>query len=517
MQATYGSTANNGIKTDITVVAGACSIRTTLPQSVTTSAGAGAVFDGLISRLDADHTKVSWWRVKLEVWNPNASTQRRVFLLDRLVNDVQFPLRPSDTTLSLAYSVELDPFWGGAHTISFANASVTGIALIDTDLVADPMDTQGFTARAIRVPAGSTEVRLVAYGGEGLTAKLLDGVALELPAAEWYAGVVDVCGMIDAAGEPTTRARCKYVERTTGAPWRCQLYTIHCDGHREGCGAYRANPGCHAWKCVGETLFPVTDGIMEISDATVGRLFDQYDGLGLVPWSEWRGTHLEWLEHYGAIMHGLTHPTRHWCHKFGTITTNALPCFASQSAGLPALLMQDRALWRYVKANTTLNTAMTKGGHVEVVLKGADIPLHNPADYGGGPDAAATAISGLEIRVDGSMQPRCYLPEDFPEGEYDVWAYCKHTLGFPVALVAESTLDTTGVSQPASRWKIPAAANYGWVQLTPGPKNPAPVLSPFMRLRFAVDPAGLGESLDLAAFNRAGEFAFKSLYLERVR
>lgn len=517
MQATYGSNANNGIKTEVRVVAGTCTIRTTLPATVVTSQGAGTVVDGLVSSLVANPTLASWWRMKLKVWNPSAPDQARIFTLETLVSETVFPLRASDTALSISYTVELDSFWGGNHSIAFMHATITGITLLDTDLVLDPMDVQGVVTRSLKVPAGATKVRFMAYGAEGDTAKLLNGIALELPASDWYAGVVDVCGTVDAAGEPVSRARCKYVKRREGAPWSCQLYTVHCDGHKTGCGAYRPNPGCNAWFVTSSTFFPTRDGMMEVTDDTVANLFDQFDGLGLIPWANWRGTREEWLEHYGAVLTGITYPTRYHCHKFDSAGQNTLPCYAANETGMAQLTRQNRSFWRYVKSDLTLNTAMTKDGHNELVLKGTDIPLHDPADYGSTAALEAVAVSSLEARADGSMQPRCYLPESFPEGEYDVWAYAKHTIGFPLALVAESTLDSTGIAIPTSRWQVPAAANYGWVKLTPSVKTPAPVLSPFMRLRFAIDPAGLGQTLDYTTFSRNGEFAFKSLYLERVR
>jgi hypothetical protein len=377
-----------------------------------------------------------------------------------------------------------------------------------------------FEVRDLAIPANATELRLATYSASGLTAKLMDDVALEIPVSKWLPKMLNVCDWITGETVSESQALCRFVHRkgeVESPTWSCRLRRIACDGHKskDQCASYLPLPKCMFIMARELLDYDAPSGTVTINDDKVKHVFNQKTGLGFIPTDVWRFANEDLKVIQTASMAAVDRAASFYCHKFERPEDhpNALPCYASEYTKMPWALMGQNTFWRYVRDDLTLDLTCAERNWQEIVLRNHDIPLSNPTNMWPDESQIVGAIAIYEGKPD--LAPTYNLPDDVPNGLYDVWMYVKNTSQLPLALTCKYPRKFEDIQQVAPVWQIPASSDFAWVKLIPSGAT-VNALSGGAKLGIDILNGSFGINLTGAHFDIDGEFAFRSLYIERV-
>lgn len=530
----YDDGSNGGVVSSITYGVGWGDLHLKLPAVVRVGTMWGGILtmtgeladlhDGFIASKQNDKEKVSRFTCVVAITGSGVDVRHR--FRQREVQ-IPFPLPRGfigTVTVSLTVEKEQNSYYDHREKLTrewwdfepvFAYSTFQ--ATFDNAALATEVDQKDVLELSeLAVPNGATALEIKSLYAQGMVGKLIDRIELEIPARQFLPQLLLLCTFQEPDGNSPGMSTCRYLERDSLAPrssWVCKPRRITCSGARSDCSLYSPFKKCQFIRARELFNYNSADGTLTIDNNGIAKCFDTKDGMGFVPYGAWRGAKDDMLDLFGNLFDALNHGASYYCHKFESQAAHPqlLPCHASQAGVMPWQIVGSQTLWRYVNADNSLDLTCSAGTHTELVLKTEDIPLVNYQDFPG--EATAKATGGVWYTGNPSLAPAAYLPKDLPPGQYGVWAYMKNTTGLGSALClqvnAQNSVggtDLLGASQEAF-CAIPAAPAYAWVQL-----HAALPLQPFARLTFGMQRT----TVPSGAFDAGGEFAVRSIYLERV-
>lgn len=562
----YGSNTglNNGVVTVVKSALGWAHVKVTLPDSVKAErwdhgapqAGWGpyeaVLRNGLIAVLKDDMSGAvpvpRMFRFEFNVTITGAGIRfTRSFTTKKFEFDIKLPVGWNG---QLQFSYSVNKYYGSWDTNfnleDFPNSAVASLPINPsmwdqfwiffeytefnytppmTDRILEVMGQEDAPLlRSIAIPDDATSLRLGTYNARGAEAKLLDAVQLEIPVSQWTPLMLNLCDQYVPSGFAEEQRICRYISRkglslTDG--WVCRLRRIRCDGFKEPaeCTQYSPLPKCAF--LLARDLFTVDAeaGTIQVDDDQYKGIFSTKSGMGFVPSTAWRFSNEDLVSLQAGVYDAMDHIAHHYCHKFDNPADypNALPCYASRHAAMPWSVVGQNTFWRYVKPNGDLDLTCNEAPYAEILLKTKDVPTSNPQNKW--PSEAEILAGSVYYESKPDLSPTCVLPYSVPGGAYDLWLHCKNTTGMPVALSGAYPRKIKDLAEATSvAWAVPVSADYAWVKLTPiRPQAGAALqIGGGLMLQFGIDPSIGGAQIPGSAFDNGGEFAFTSLYIERV-
>jgi len=547
---TYGADdGTNGITTRMQTVLGRANFKVMMPDTIWICAGPtvyqqpfngtgpneveGGIINGMVAhsrtrclpdkkRPEYPNRMYAHCRFTINAEVIHGAVTRRFHLINKVEN-FDIPLDSESDEVRITYTLEYDTNDKTRNGYVGFNYKDPVFEITDLDRMID-WKQGAQQMKVVDISADATRLKLRTLTGEGEVAKLMDDIALEIPVSQFVAQMTDRCSSITTGKE--LRKRCEHVQKYSYSPWKCRIRSVFCDGWRNDCANYKPLKGCEMY--IAMQKFTRNESIIEMDDDQVKYLFDQKEGLGLIPWSEWRGSWLDWMAHLCSKLSALRSGVFYYCHKFDTAPyeNNCLSCAASYNWMFSQLLLGDKAFWRYVLPSQSLDLTYHSKLQTEIVLKSEDVCVTNANDRGeamGEPDNWAVHGRFVDPQAP-KLTPVTYLPEALPEGLYEVWLYCKNSLKYPFALIFENDNNFTQVDKISAGYsdrvalEIPQAASYQWVQLQQRrPDRYGVWLAPFQRLTFGLAPLEFSKTITADQFAVGDEFAFKAVHIERVK
>ncbi|MDF1565344.1 MAG: hypothetical protein P1V51_20065 [Deltaproteobacteria bacterium] len=386
----------------------------------------------------------------------------------------------------------------------------------------------------IAVPPEATSVRLSAYGAAGSIGKFCEKVAVEVPVSQMLPRMLLTCDFPDTVADES-HAICRYIDRantTYGggtlkdkvrADSMCTIRRISCDGMKEPteCREYKPWRKC-AFLAAKEFFdYDATTGVLTINDEDIQKFFNLNDGLAYRPYYAWKGPRPDWDKLHSEAFHACKTAPMYYCHRFenAEVHPHAQPCFARHTSSLPWALVGQNNIWRYVRPNNTIDLSCAERNWGEVVLKAHDIAATNPCNLW--PDEKTVLGASLVHEGQPNLAPGFYLPQDLPDGAYEVWAYAKNTSALPLIIEADYPRRIRGQHREGATWTIPANTEYGWVrcQAIVGVNTACALdhqLGGGARVRISLKNGAGGFIITGSIYESGGEFALRSLYFERI-
>jgi len=533
MQYTSGvdTGTNNAIVHKVSVVNGKVSVKTTLPPRVRFSDGitVGTLHPFLSADPDDGQGVDGGIRYYFELIAsfPNVKWQvKKRFFTGELEFGFTIPPGAAPRLKLVVGGSAIANTTSPRVTVGFTNGEAT------IDLTAESVNLDGLSGDPIYVddlPVTTDELQFVHYGKGGQTIKLHDKISLELPVQAWRSAATNPCSWTPTMSTKAGRQLCKWFMSNT----KCRRLVDTCNGYRDDCVAYVANDKCDMRRA--REIWGVGDEFLKVTEANLKHLFSKRTGFGYLAEGSIPGYNPEAQDgqEFGllnstqfadrSIFAMLVQAAVYGCHKFdSSIPDGCGRCYASNALELSIKRATDLPIWRYVKADGRLDLTYTSMQHVELKLKTEDVPVSYQGITAFNRDPQAKNYTP-HFRPMGGFEPEAFLPPDLPDGQYEVWAYCRNTIGLDMYLAVlppysiewqkyKTMAEHIGLisqNKDVQMHQFPVAANYGWVKLADNA-----VLADLARLSLFVDQKDPDAP---AAFQSPGEFAIKSLYIERVR